>query len=70
MKQEMPKETFNLLLSVISVFFFSFSRSNSCRFFIADVIVQAECLSVDPYMRNKAKILPLGSTMDGGQVAR
>ncbi|XP_027237361.2 prostaglandin reductase 1 isoform X1 [Penaeus vannamei] len=35
-----------------------------------DVIVQAECLSVDPYMRNKAKILPLGSTMDGGQVAR
>ncbi|KAK4310785.1 hypothetical protein Pmani_017685 [Petrolisthes manimaculis] len=35
-----------------------------------DVIVEAVSLSVDPYMRSRARNLPLGSTMFGSQVAR
>ncbi|XP_063591685.1 prostaglandin reductase 1-like [Penaeus indicus] len=35
-----------------------------------DVIIEAECLSVDPYMRYRARMIPVGSVMVGGQVAR
>ncbi|KAK4310784.1 hypothetical protein Pmani_017684 [Petrolisthes manimaculis] len=35
-----------------------------------DVIVEAVCLSVDPYMRYKARDITLGSTMYGSHVAR
>ncbi|KAK3863460.1 hypothetical protein Pcinc_030767 [Petrolisthes cinctipes] len=35
-----------------------------------DVVVEAVCLSVDPYMRFKAREIALGSTMFGSQVAR
>ncbi|XP_042231321.1 prostaglandin reductase 1-like isoform X1 [Homarus americanus] len=35
-----------------------------------DVVIAAECLSVDPYMRYRARKMPLKTTMPGGQVAR
>lgn len=39
-------------------------------FSIADVLVEAEYLSVDPYMRPYMDRFPLGVTMIGGQVGR
>lgn len=38
--------------------------------YLADVVVEAECLSVDPYMRVFMRNIPLNSTMIGQQVAR
>jgi len=35
-----------------------------------DIVVEAVYLSVDPYMRYRAQVIPLGSTMFGGQVAK
>lgn len=35
-----------------------------------EVLVEAEFLSVDPYMRSRAANSPIGSTMIGGQVAK
>uniref|UniRef100_A0A336MUL9 Prostaglandin reductase 1 n=1 Tax=Culicoides sonorensis TaxID=179676 RepID=A0A336MUL9_CULSO len=35
-----------------------------------EILVQAEYLSVDPYMRSRAATLSLGSTLFGGQVAK
>lgn len=35
-----------------------------------EVLVEAEFLSVDPYMRSRAAAFPIGSTMIGGQVAK
>lgn len=36
----------------------------------AEILVQAEYLSVDPYMRAYNPFLPVGATMIGGQVAK
>jgi prostaglandin reductase 1 len=35
-----------------------------------EILAKAEWLTVDPYMRNVANVLPLGNTMPGGQVAK